>query len=278
MARPDPFLNMLKDVGFLPVRLPRADVAPLLAISRDGKELRLLGELKNAMKPDGAPLPPVVRDVETSQTVEGTQTSAIRASIGLELLGGVLKAFTGQNLNLTAAYSSAKTVRFQFGGVTVDKVDVILLDQYLHASDISDGSRYIERLMIDDKVGVITSTLRAKRVAVVAQDAGGTDISVSVPAIHGVIGGTGGVEIKTEGNTKIAYEGDTPVTIGVQAIRLFFDEKGDYTAFDPFKVGQGAVRSLGVAGAASPLDVAGVFVDLVDAPAGERISAAATSK
>jgi hypothetical protein len=28
MARPDRFLNLLKDFGFLPLRLPRADVAP----------------------------------------------------------------------------------------------------------------------------------------------------------------------------------------------------------------------------------------------------------
>jgi hypothetical protein len=29
MSRPDPFLNLLKDIGFLPLRLPRADGQPL---------------------------------------------------------------------------------------------------------------------------------------------------------------------------------------------------------------------------------------------------------
>jgi hypothetical protein len=29
MSRPDPFLNLLKDIGYLPLRLPRADVEPL---------------------------------------------------------------------------------------------------------------------------------------------------------------------------------------------------------------------------------------------------------
>ena len=28
MSSPDPFLNLLKDFGYLPLRLPRADVQP----------------------------------------------------------------------------------------------------------------------------------------------------------------------------------------------------------------------------------------------------------
>jgi len=51
MAKPDPFLSLLKDIGFLPLRLPRADVAPLDMVEEDGKDLNLLGAMTNAMVP-----------------------------------------------------------------------------------------------------------------------------------------------------------------------------------------------------------------------------------
>jgi hypothetical protein len=37
MSRPDLFLNLLKDIGFTPLRLPRADVQPLQLLNLDGK-------------------------------------------------------------------------------------------------------------------------------------------------------------------------------------------------------------------------------------------------
>ena len=59
MSRPDPFLNLLKDIGFLPLRLPRADVQPLELLNLDGKKFSLLGGLDEAMNSGPAKLPAI---------------------------------------------------------------------------------------------------------------------------------------------------------------------------------------------------------------------------
>jgi len=218
------------------------------------------------MKAEGKALPPLVPDIETANKISGTASSRMKLSIGLDILGGIVGALTGQNLSLGAGYENAKTMSFQFDDVKVDRIDIILLDQFFSKADFKESSRSIEKLMIDDKVGVITATLRSKRYLVSAQDDSGKNLTLNVPVIKGVASGTLKVEAADNSNTLVAYEGTKAVAFGVQVIRLFFDENGNYTAFNPFKVGEAAVRGL-EAQAAVPeeFSVEGAFVRVNDA-------------
>jgi hypothetical protein len=270
MSRPDPALNLLKDLGFLPVRLPKADIKPLQIVSKDGKDFNLLGDVQEAMVAEpGVTVPPVFGDIQTANQVEGQRTARIKLSVGVNILGNILRALTGQNLDVSAGYQGAKTIAFQFSDVTVDRVDIVLLDRYLNRSDIHPDLRHIEELMIEDRVGIITATLKSKKYLTTAQDDRGIDISINVPVIKGIAGGTVSVGSTNSGNTQVAYEGATPVSFGFQAARLFFDDKGNYTAFDPFKVGEGALRGLGLAAASTPVlfDVEGAFARVETAAA-----------
>ncbi|HYZ86354.1 MAG TPA: hypothetical protein VE621_18215 [Bryobacteraceae bacterium] len=266
MARPDPFLNMLKDVGYLPVRLPRAGVSPLQVVLKEGKELAPLGDLGDAMVPATAVLPQVTVDLQTANIVEGARTSKIKLGVGLSLLGSLLKAFSGKNLDLSASFQGAKTVQFQFAGVQVDKIDVLKLDEYLNETDIDPRQLHVARLLMDDKIAVITSIVKATKIMVTAQDDSGSDIDLNVPAISGAVSGTVGLNVNATGNTKVTYEGSNPVAFGIQAVRVFFDDAGNYTAFKPISAGDGALRSLGNRAASSPepISIEGTFLDIVE--------------
>jgi hypothetical protein len=233
--------------------MPKADLRPLQIVSKDGKDFDLLGEVKDAMVTEaGVMLPPIFADIQTANRVEGQRTARVKLSVGVNILGNILQALTGQNLDVSVGYQGAKTIAFQFADVTVDRIDIVLLDRYLNRSDIHPDVRFIEDLMIDDRVGIITSTLKSKKYLTTAQDAGGTDISINVPIIQGIAGGKVTVGATNSGSTQVAYEGATPVVFGFQAIRLFFDENGNYTAFDPFKTGEGALRAPGAVAGAAP--------------------------
>src|SRR5262249_19713671 len=124
MAKPDPFLNLLKDIGFLPMRLPRTDVEPLTVVSKNGKDLNLLGQLASAMVAGVVALPPIASDIQTAGQIQGTKTSKIKFSIGVDILGSIIQALTGEKLNVSVGFNNASTLTFEFADVTVDKVDI----------------------------------------------------------------------------------------------------------------------------------------------------------
>jgi len=244
MGRPDPVLNMFKDKNFIPLLVPQSGISPLQLVGIYGKNLIPLGDLAVSLPaPAGAELPPVIQDITLGGSFEGKYSAKVKLSVGLQILGNIIKALSGKHLDLTAAYSSARTITFKFSGVSAEKVEINRLDRYLAQAGIHPEGAHIEQMMIDDKVGVLTMILKSKKYVISAQKEGGEKISISIPVIQKTAGGSLSVESEDSSNTEISYEGPTPVTFAVQGIRLFFDDSGHYTAFDPFKAGQVAVRT-----------------------------------
>jgi hypothetical protein len=253
MSHPDPFLNLLKDISFIPLRLPRADVQPLQLIGIAGKDLSVLGQLSDAVKAGPATvLPPVASDIATATQIQGARSSTVKLSIGLNILSGIIGALTGQNLDVSAAYKGASTLTFEFGDVTVSSVSIILLDKFLNSSDIDPAAKQIQDLMIAGDAGVTTAVARSKKYIVSAQNDHGVDINVDVPVIQNVASGKLGVSTTGNNNTKVVYEGPTAITFGVQALRLGFDANGKITGFTQVAAGAGAVRGLEPAATGTP--------------------------
>jgi hypothetical protein len=188
----------------------------------------------------------------------------VKLSIGLNLLGGIIGALTGQNLDVSAAYQRASTLTFEFGDVTVSTVSIILLDKFLNTSDIDPTAKQIQDLMIQGNASVTTAVARTKKYIVTAQDDHGVDISANVPVIQNVAGGKLGISTAGSNNTKVVYEGSTPLTFGVQAIHLGFDESGRITGFSQIPAGEGAVRGLEPAATGVPnlVKLQTTFVDI----------------
>jgi hypothetical protein len=264
MSRPDPFLNLLKDFGYLPMRLPRADVLPLQLLDVSSKEFSLLGELGDAVGTgDGAVLPPIKTDIPTAGQIQGTRSSTVKLSIGLNILGNILGALTGNNLDVSAAYKDASTLTFEFADVKVSNVSIILLDKFLNLAKIDSVARQIQDLMLGGNAGVVTAVARTNKYIVTAQNDHGVDVNVDVPVIQGIAGGKLGVSTAGSKNEKVVFDGPVPVTFGVQAIRLSFVD-GHISAIDPFAAGSGAVRGLEMTGEGAPnlVTVEGMFVDI----------------
>ena len=89
MSRPDPFLNLLKDFGYLPLRLPRADVQPLQLLNVSSKDFSLLGDLADAMGLLMASicLPDQDRTSRPPGQIQGTRSSTVKLSLGPEYPG-----------------------------------------------------------------------------------------------------------------------------------------------------------------------------------------------
>jgi hypothetical protein len=265
LGRPDPFLNMLADIGFLPVRLPRPDLAPLLLLEVSGKDLNPLGDVGTVMTPGDVPLPPLKPDATTAGSIQGSRTSRISFNIGTDLLTQLISAMAGTSLNIKAGYAKAATLRFEFSDVLVNRIDITQLDGFLSRAAIRPEMQHVNRLLKDGKVSVVTATLKSGKFLVAAQDEDGVDIPVEVPVIQNAV--LGNITVQTEGasDLKVAYEGTKPVVFAIQAVRLFFDDAGRYTMFKPLKAGSGAVRKPGIAPRSDDIEtvtVEGIFANV----------------
>ncbi len=244
MARPDPFLNLLRDAGFLPLRMPREDVAPLTLVSRNGKELTLLGKLREALVETAAPEPELQRDIGTASSVQQTQTSKIQRGVGISILGNILKGLTGKACDIQAGFERASTIAMEFGGVGIDRIDIVKLDRYLAEASIHPSSRYVRELLMKGDCGVITAVMRCRRYLVTAHREDGSRMALDLPVLQKAVGAQVKVSAVSEDSSKVVYEGPAALAFGVQAVRLFYDRQGRFTAFDPIAPGSAAVRGL----------------------------------
>ena len=241
MSRPDPVLNLFKDIGFLPLRLPRADVQPLQLLNLDGKKFSLVGDLDEAMNSGPAKLPAITKDIATAGQIQGTRSSTVKARLGLDILGNILGALTGTKLDVSAGFQNATTLTFEFGDVTVSTVSIILLDKYLNVATIDPTAKQIKQLMQAGKVGVTTAVARSKKYIVSAQNDKGADIKADVPVIKGIASGNLSVSTTGGKSQKVIFEGPAAVTFGVQAAQLRFDKSGVITALDQIAAGSGVL-------------------------------------
>jgi hypothetical protein len=250
MSRPDPFLNLLQGIGYLPLRMPRADIAPLQLLSLDGKKFSLLGDLDDAMATGTAKLPAIKKDIATAGQIQGTSSSTVNLGIGLDVLGNILGALTGTKLDVSAGFKDASALTFEFGDVRVSCVSVILLDKYLNVATIDATAKQIKQMMQAGKVAVTTAVARTKKYIVSAQDDHGTDIKADVPVIKEIASGSLGISTAGKTRQKVVFEGPNPVTFGVQAAQLRYDGTGQISALTRLAAGSGAL--LGMSGKSQP--------------------------
>jgi hypothetical protein len=245
MSRPDQAITYLKDHGYCVLRMPRSDALPGQTLLRTGKkDLVRLGELGSVMKAGANPLPIPSLD-NVAGNVSGVESSTIKLEIGLTILGDIISAFGGGKLGAKTGYERAKTVTFKYEDVTEDHIALDRLDQFLSTAEARRDSRAVLDGLIDDKVFVITSTIKSRKLTVTAKTDGTTSAGIEVPVVQQVASGTLDVKVTRAAEGVVNYEGKTPLVFGFQAVQLFFNEAGQYASWDPLDAGAAAARAVG---------------------------------
>ena len=228
----DPFIKALKSFGYLTVRLPKADVAPLQVLSKNGKNLERLGQVTKLLTAgDTIPVPAITAGTPAAN-VNGQRTGDLKIGLGLSILGSIIGAMGGTNLGLDLQYQQAKSAIFEFQDVTEDRIEIVDLDQYLGDADINPANVFISKLLEADDLYVTTAVIKSTKFTFEAKQSDGTGVKVDVPAIQGVVGGNVSVNTSSSSQSKATYEGKIPLVFGFQAVRLFYD-KGKFTALKP---------------------------------------------
>lgn len=217
----DPALTYLNQLGYNVVRLPREGIAPLDVLGRDAKALDRLGHLRSIWTSD-EPEPPV-QPVDAAGVV-GEKTDHLKLSVGLKLLGNILRAMTGQDASVKAAYERARTVQFTFTDVQAEGIDPFEVGRYIAAGDLDAGNPFVDRYFFGDEAEtyVITEVLKSNKVTVTARDKQKTEVAVEVPVVQQAVGGDVEVKAANAQATDITYAGPTMLVFGFKVFGLAF--------------------------------------------------------
>ncbi|MGE0592424.1 MAG: hypothetical protein AB7G23_09485 [Vicinamibacterales bacterium] len=242
MGNSDPALTYLKSFGYSVVRLPRADIRPLLVLVLEGNRLSRLGDLATVLQPGGTIALPTVKQDVPAANIAGQKSRDLSFGVGLSILGNIIGAMGGSKLGLDVAYKNAKSISFEFSDVLADDVDLISLDQFLTDADVNPFSTHVSRLLESDAVYVTSGVIKTKKFIIDARTSDGTSVDVQIPEIQNLVGGNVKVGTSGESASKVVYESAVPLAFGFQAARLYYEE-GRYTAFKPLEPGQAGLEA-----------------------------------
>jgi hypothetical protein len=139
--------------------------------------------------------------------------------------------------------SKQKPSAFEFQDVYEDKIEIIMLEQYLADADVNPFSRYVAELLEADELFVTTATIKSTKFTVEAKKSDSATLDLSIPEIQGIVGGNVKVSGSATVSSKVTYESPVPLVFGFQAVRLFYDQ-GRYTAFESLAAGAVGMKAL----------------------------------
>ena len=219
-ARRD-YLNLF---GYGTFALPKAGIAPLTMLSKNGSRLTPIGPL-TATFPPGPKVTVQTIKRNRAAAISGAQSRSVDASIGLDILGTAIGALSGSTLGLKLAYKKASSVEFEFGDVFDSSIATNELDAYLANTPVDTlAGPGLRDLLDDDEVYVMISVLDAAQVSVKATASSGADLQLDVPVVQQLVGGNVKVGGTGQSSSLLTYRStDTPLAIGAQVVRIMFD-------------------------------------------------------
>jgi len=238
----DPIPDHLKNYGYCTLYPPRASAMPLDLLLRKKKVLHDWGNLQ--IFQSSLPLPHTQKDI-TATTFVGTLKSSYTFSVGLTVLGSLIKVAGGKDLGLKAIYEKANILEFQYKGIQAWFVSPTEIDRYLNSSKLEDGYDSSRKYLKDDNLYILSRVVKANKIVVTAKRGDKTNIELDVPVIQEAVGGEIKVSVDTEQTSEITYEAIAPLCFGFQALQIDYDDDNGKFVYMLKPVIAGDVMALG---------------------------------
>ncbi|HST42081.1 MAG TPA: hypothetical protein VLK58_21355 [Conexibacter sp.] len=230
--------DWLKRYGYTSIALPRRNLAPGDVLLRGDKGRRDKGGTLADLVSNDQPLPEIVVG-ETVADLTRTEERTVEVSFGLKLLGALFGGGTTGDLGADTEFRRAKRLVITYEGILLDSFAVLALQNWLHGATVT-AAPSTQVLLNDEKLAAVTAVLRSKTISVIAEDASGTAIELSIPQIQGVVGGGATVKATSESRTKVTFEGSEPIVFAVQAFVMRYEGNVSFG----LEQDRGALRSL----------------------------------
>jgi hypothetical protein len=223
-------LKMLTDLGYNICRSFDSSIAPLQILDRSSQAnvFEIIGEAQDIFyKPVKLP------DVKRNSTVDmgGTSTSNLSVSLTASFLEDFLKDSILGKATINAAYTNASTFISKFSNCSSDVIYLIKTWNFLKNSSqggINESefvtSRILDNTSLYNPAYIVTETLQAQDISLIAKDEYGVTITPSLEALKALkIDGKFEYKVTEEGNLSI--KSITPMVFAFKACCIWVNHQ-----------------------------------------------------
>jgi hypothetical protein len=220
----DEKVRYLRKFGYNVISLPRGGIRPLtVAFLQDGKRLIELGylpEIWTSTKPK-----PTAESAEEVAKINGQSTNALKADVGVSVLGNLIQALGGNPAKAKTEYGKAKSLAFHFKDVERERITAFSLGEYLYDGKLSSVNPFVTRYFIpEEKVFVVTDVLKSNGFGVTATDTTNADFEVDVPALNQIVSVGGAIKVSSNTQGTVEFTGEKKLPFAFIAAQMAWDQ------------------------------------------------------
>lgn len=211
-------IELLNDLGYDVVKLPRENVDPLLVISKSNGRLNILGPITDLVRKSKVEPPTILRD-NIVTGITATICSNLKLAGEINFLEKLLPFLSGIGIGLKGGHKKGTTIDISFRKVLTDTVRPTKIDNYLSRVKPNLKSTYIDTIR-EGNAYIITDTLKSNSFKVAAHDNKGHQVGINLSLLKGVIDNNVTVAKDKENKKVLSFKWDKHLRFAYKAIGL----------------------------------------------------------
>lgn len=216
--------NLLSDIGFEFVALPKANIKPLLLLIKEKDHLSSLNsQLSRLFEEDIKPIPLVKTD---ASNFSGSKALELKLDSGIDILGNLFKAFGLTQTALKAKLEKDKNLdlSFSFEDVEEEVVSYLDLDNFLNGSiPREDEFKHTVEQLKNGDLYVITATLKSPTFTVSLTSSKGID-AVLKTEVEKLVGANANLNHKGGTSFSVTSINNQAFVFAFKAVQILYDK------------------------------------------------------
>ncbi len=218
--------NLLSDYGYNLVALPKEDISPLMVLYKNGNAVSAAESTLQKLFKIADKFPPEIVKDKTVSSVNGHTSVVFDAEAGISMLDKLLQALKMGKLSAKTSIDASHSITITYENVLEDKVDLIILDDFITGSDplVGEFTTYRKKLE-NSELYVISHVLKSNSFSVAVEDATGTKVDIEA-TVKGVVDAN--VNLSKNKNDQVTLKHNKPdvnIVFAFRAQKIIYDHK-----------------------------------------------------
>jgi hypothetical protein len=227
--------NLLTEYGYEMVALPKADIAPLLLLRKEGDYLSSMHSNVELLFEEDIAALPAPTTTTTVANISGKNTLRLDGNMGLKALSGLFDALKLKDSDIKTHFAASKNLEleFSFENVQEDKVDYVVLDNFFSgAIPLEKEFKSSMELLKRSELYVVTTVLKSNHFSIKIGNSNSQDAELKL-ALEKM--GALDTKFKREKDNvfSITTEGEESLVFAFKAVQILYDKASWFEFWKP---------------------------------------------
>ncbi len=223
-------MGKLKQSGFVLLNLPQSQVKPLdlLVKSSKGHLERLNASLEDVFEGVTIACPSPSEDMPLA-SIDLSEEFELNVNVKVGFLQGLLKAFNLSG-DLEVGGERESDLAIKLNAPVQNILNVVVLSKFIEDANIKDVSQFVEQLLEDGDLYIVTEVIKAKQFTIAKKNASMHEVGLQAGK-SGVAEVKGNMKTASGDNLQLEYDGDAYQVFALKALKIqkLRDRPGKFT-------------------------------------------------